>query len=102
MKKEIKKITVDEFWKNNNNAIHCKNKSQFAIVVKVFSKMDKHWVHGLKYRESDSEDYSRFIFTTFGSDGTCGLKRQYRKSNIYEFDEVDFSKYLENTSELTL
>ena len=96
------KITIDEFWNSKFNAIHCKNKAQFKVVVNVFAKMNKYCKNGLKFRERNGEDYSRFLFTTFGSDGSMGLKMHYKKDcNIYEFIEVDFSKYLKADEELT-
>ena len=102
MKKEYK-ITVDEFWASPNNAIHCKNKKEFGFAMKIFNIMNKRWNCGLKYHENEASDYSHFMATCLGSDGKYGLKIDYKRdhANIYEFAEVDFSKYISKEDELT-
>jgi hypothetical protein len=92
------KITIDRFWEEKENkciAIRCSELWQSEILRKVFDKMGKFWSDGDRYTKSS-------YFDEFGED-TCYINNnkycsyQYGTKEcypIYEFSEVDFSKYL--------
>ena len=92
------KITIDSFWGEKGYkciAIRCNEQLQSEILRKVFDKMGETWCDGDKYTKVN-------WFKKYGED-TCYANNNKFESyqyytekgwSIYEFSEVDLSKYL--------
>ncbi len=91
------KITVDEFWASKDIlVIHTPTPEQAETLCKVFDKMGKKWYGGNSYLD-ENYWYRYDNRTCYGNKGFYGNYTEYAK--VYEFDEVDLSKYLEDENE---
>ena len=93
--KQEKKITVDEFWNGNNICIHCNEEWKANILLRVFARMGKTWRNGLSYT---AVNYWALLGDKicYKNEGTCLSLADCEKTycGVYEFEEVDLSKYL--------
>jgi len=96
------KITVDEFWKlKDKTGIYCNNMEQAKILCEVFDKMGKKWSNKISYKDKNEFEKiikyygSGVIFFNNGlySDTKFAQFAQEYNMTIYDFSEVDLSKY---------
>lgn len=113
-KKEYK-ITLDEFWNKGREGtlyelwkgergvylgIHCDTEEKAKTLLTAFDKMGQTWRTGVGYTE---RAYWK-IYTTdtvYYNDCSYGNLDWAKEENcpVYEFEEVDLEKYLDNDNE---
>ena len=101
MKKE-EKYNVNEFWKlNGNKVIHCANKEQAEMLLKVFRRMESaekvaFTKYGYTYMSKSYKlkDEGETCFDNMEHDFDLEYYQSNGNYEIHEFDDVDFSEYL--------
>ena len=94
VKKARRKITLKEFWESKQRmCIHCDTEEKANTLLKAFDRMGKFWSSNDSYLEESNWDDNKED-TVYYNNGTYGdINYAKRGRCIYEFEEVDLSKY---------
>ena len=89
-------ITVDDFWDPViSKSIHCDEAWKASYLTQVFDRMGKTWWDGDSYAQENC--YGMFkeetCYSNIGSVEGLSESKQ-RKRHVFEFEEVDLTKYL--------
>ncbi len=91
------KITIDEFFASEEKlAIATPTEEQAKILCKVFDKMGKKWSSGDSYLSKNCWNDEREN-TAYTNKGAYDSRRYYEREDtpIYDFEDVDMEKYLD-------
>lgn len=87
----MKKITLEEFWKNEEKiAIHCNTKEKAKKLLNAFDKMGMRWLSGVRYSKFDLY-FGHGQNTCYSNDHQFCSYEFYKKHDyiIYEYEDID-------------
>ena len=96
------KITIDEFFAVDKElAIATPTFKQAKALCKVFDKMGKKWSNGESYLWVINWNANReeTAYSNRGTYGSSGSYSAMKRTPVYDFDEVDMEKYLDEEVE---